>query len=98
MRAIERTTQFKRDFKREMKGRHRATLKTALTDVLRPLANAPPLTEKYPQTLANHCGPGMIDGSAELYPTGIRPPMAGGRADRAANGTGAFPRLVPLSQ
>ena len=31
MRAIERTTQFKRDFKREMKGRHRTTLETDLT-------------------------------------------------------------------
>lgn len=35
MRAIERTTQFRRDYKREMKGRHRATLENALTTVLR---------------------------------------------------------------
>ena len=35
MRAIERTTQFKRDFKREMKGRHRTTLETDLTAALR---------------------------------------------------------------
>ena len=34
MRIIERTTQFKRDFKREKKGRHGATLETALTVVL----------------------------------------------------------------
>ena len=47
MRAIERTTQFKRDFKREMKGRHRTTLATALTDVLRALADDTPLAEKY---------------------------------------------------
>jgi putative transposase len=29
MRAIERTTQFKRDFKREMKGRHHAAVQNA---------------------------------------------------------------------
>ena len=34
MRTLERTTQFKRDFKREMKGRHRATLEAALATVL----------------------------------------------------------------
>ena len=45
MRAIERTTQFKRDFKREMKGRRRATLQTALTNVLQALANDAPLAE-----------------------------------------------------
>jgi mRNA interferase YafQ len=47
MRAIERTTQFKRDFKREMKGRHRTTLETDLTAVLRALVNDAPLAEKY---------------------------------------------------
>lgn len=38
MRAIERTTQFKRDFKCEMKGRHRATLESDLPTVPRALA------------------------------------------------------------
>jgi len=47
MRAIERTTQFKRDFKREMKGRHRATLETDLTTVLSALVSDTPLAEKY---------------------------------------------------
>lgn len=47
MRAIERTTQFKRDFKREMRGRHRATLESDLTTVLRALAGDTPLAEKY---------------------------------------------------
>jgi mRNA interferase YafQ len=47
MRAIERTTQFKRDFKREMKGRHRTTLEAALADVLRALADDALLAEKY---------------------------------------------------
>jgi mRNA interferase YafQ len=53
MRAIERTTQFKRDFKREMKSRHRSTLESALTDVLRALADDLALADKYrdhPQT------------------------------------------------
>jgi mRNA interferase YafQ len=47
MRAIERTTQFKRDFKREMKGRRRTTLEVALTDLLRALVSDAPLAEKY---------------------------------------------------
>ena len=47
MRAIERTTQFKRDFKREMKGRHRPTLEADLTGVLRALVGDAPLAEKY---------------------------------------------------
>jgi len=47
MRAIERTTQFKRDFKREMKGRHRSTLEADLTGVLRALVGDAPLAEKY---------------------------------------------------
>ncbi|TXN78595.1 type II toxin-antitoxin system YafQ family toxin [Methylobacterium sp. WL8] len=34
MRTIERTGQFKRDYKREMKGQHRATLVPDLTAVL----------------------------------------------------------------
>jgi mRNA interferase YafQ len=47
MREIERTTQFKRDFKREMKIRHRATLETTLAGVLRDLAADIPLAEKH---------------------------------------------------
>jgi mRNA interferase YafQ len=46
MRAIERTTRFKRDYKREMKGRHRATLETDLIAVLRALVSDVPLAEK----------------------------------------------------
>ena len=47
MRAIERTTQFKRDFKRELKGRHRARLEADLTTVLRALFSDTSLAEKY---------------------------------------------------
>ena len=48
MRAIERTTQFKRDFKRELKGRHRARLEADLTTVLRGRSSATAsLAEKY---------------------------------------------------
>jgi mRNA interferase YafQ len=39
MREIERTTQFKRDYRREAKGRHRASLDSSLLSVLRPLMN-----------------------------------------------------------
>lgn len=38
MRALERTTQFKRDYKRESKGQHRATLDHDLAGVLTALA------------------------------------------------------------
>lgn len=47
MRAIERTTRFKRDYRREMKGRHRATLETDLIAVLRALASDTPLAENH---------------------------------------------------
>ncbi|NOX49030.1 MAG: type II toxin-antitoxin system YafQ family toxin [Gammaproteobacteria bacterium] len=47
MRKIERTGQFKRDYKRELKGRHQATLETTLVDVLNGLINDQPLPEKY---------------------------------------------------
>jgi mRNA interferase YafQ len=47
MRAIERTTQFKRDFKREMKGRHRSTLATALISLLQTLLTDAPLAARY---------------------------------------------------
>jgi len=47
MRKIERTGQFKRDYKRELKGRHRATLETTLVAVLKGLINNQPLPEKH---------------------------------------------------
>jgi mRNA interferase YafQ len=46
MRTIERTTQFKRDFKREMKGRHRPNLETALIAVVGSLLTDTPLAER----------------------------------------------------
>ncbi len=39
MRTTERTTQFKRDYKREAKGQHRATLDASLWPVVEALAN-----------------------------------------------------------
>ncbi len=38
MRTIERTGQFRKDYKRESKGRHAATLATALSEVVTALA------------------------------------------------------------
>ncbi len=38
MRTIERTTQFKRDYKRESKGRHRASLDAGLASIVEALA------------------------------------------------------------
>ena len=47
MRAIERATAFKRDYKREAKGRHRATLDSDLRPVLVALLTDQPLGIKY---------------------------------------------------
>jgi mRNA interferase YafQ len=47
MRAIERTSQFRRDFKREMKARHRGTLEADLMAVLRALVADTPLATRY---------------------------------------------------
>lgn len=47
MREIERTSQFKRDFKRETKGRHRTTLEVDLTAVVRMLVADTPLAARY---------------------------------------------------
>lgn len=47
MRRIERSTQFKRDFKRESKGRHAATLDADLIPLLRALASDEPLDARY---------------------------------------------------
>ena len=47
MRQIERTTQFRRDYKREARGRHAATLEANLMAVLVPLMEDEPLAERY---------------------------------------------------
>ena len=47
MRTIERTGQFKCDYKREQKGRYRATLDAEFLPVLSALANDLPLEQRY---------------------------------------------------
>jgi mRNA interferase YafQ len=47
MRRIELTGQFRRDYKREAKGRHRATLDADLEAVFEALANDQPLDPRY---------------------------------------------------
>ena len=47
MRTIERTTQFKRDYKREAKGQHRATLAQDLVSIMNALAEDQPLAERH---------------------------------------------------
>jgi mRNA interferase YafQ len=47
MRTIERTNQFKRDYKRERKGKHRETLDAELFSVVENLANNRPLEPRY---------------------------------------------------
>jgi mRNA interferase YafQ len=47
MRRIERTSQFKRDYKREAKGRHREVLANDFTQIVKTLAHDEPLAEKH---------------------------------------------------
>lgn len=47
MRTIERSTTFKRDYKREAKGRHRTTLDADLLPILAALAADTPLDPRY---------------------------------------------------
>jgi mRNA interferase YafQ len=47
MRTIERSAQFKRDYKREAKGRHAATLDADLMPILRALAGDAPLEARH---------------------------------------------------
>jgi mRNA interferase YafQ len=47
MRTIERSTVFKRDYKRESKGQHRTDLNNALIPVLTALANDQPLEPRH---------------------------------------------------
>lgn len=47
MRTIERPSTFRRDYKREAKGQHRATLDEFLISVLRALATDQPLEARY---------------------------------------------------
>jgi mRNA interferase YafQ len=47
MRTIEKTGQFKRDFKRESKGKHRKTIVDDLTSALKLLLTDNPLPAKY---------------------------------------------------
>ena len=47
MRTIERATKFKRDYKREHKGKHRTTLGKDLPEILIALANDKPLEPRH---------------------------------------------------
>lgn len=47
MRTIERTNQFKRDYKREAKGRYRTVLEGGFREVLAALVTDEPLAERY---------------------------------------------------
>ena len=47
MRTTEPTSRFKRDYKRELKGRHRAMLANELVAILQVLAADEPLAEKH---------------------------------------------------
>jgi mRNA interferase YafQ len=47
MREIERTAKFRRDYRRESRGRHRTTLDASLAAVLIALVNDEPLAERH---------------------------------------------------
>jgi mRNA interferase YafQ len=47
MRKIERTGQFKRDYKREVQGQHRSTLDADFSSALKLLINDKPMPAKY---------------------------------------------------
>ena len=47
MRTIERTNQLKRDYKRELKGQHRATLEDDFREILKLLVTDQPLPSRY---------------------------------------------------
>ena len=47
MRTIERTSQFKRDYKRESRGRRRASLDDHLASIVEALANDQPLQPRH---------------------------------------------------
>lgn len=47
MRTIDRSSAFKRDYKREAKGQHRAALETDVADVLKALVDDQPLGSRY---------------------------------------------------
>ena len=69
MRRIERTSRFKRDFKRETKGRHRATLVDDFVDIVTALANDRPLAwaEKGLAAFGEETDSRLISLLAELY-------------------------------
>lgn len=57
MRGIEKTTQFKKDYKREKKGKYRGVLETLFVEVLVALANDNELAEKHrDHALTNNWG------------------------------------------
>ena len=47
MRTIEHTSQFKRDYKRELKGQHRSVLENDFAEILTALADDQSLAEKH---------------------------------------------------
>lgn len=68
MRRIERTNQFKRDFRRERRGRHRAMLETGLPEVIEQLAADTPLAP----ALRDHALSGNWSGFRDCH---VRPDL-----------------------
>ena len=87
MRTIERSTKFKRDYKRETRGRHRATLDADLLPVLVALASDAPLDPRYVDHLIAKC-------SDRRPPSNRR--LAVGTQEQVSRGSAAKQRRPPL--
>ncbi len=73
MRAIERARQFKRDYRREAKGRHRKTPDNDLKIVVSALVVDQPLSPNY----RDHALTGQGAGNETEFPADIRPSVSG---------------------
>ena len=85
MRTIDRSSAFKRDYKREAKGQHRATLDDALKPVLVALATDQPLDARYRDLCWNEMkklglgndGTGLPTNPADAVNTGVKEGVKG---------------------
>ena len=68
MRTIERTSQFKRDYRRESKGRHRATLDASLQRILDALVHDRPLDRR-------HCDHSLSGNLADYRDCHVKPDL-----------------------
>ena len=93
MRTIERSSAFKRDYKREAKGQHRATLDANLIPVLMALANDKPLEQRH----RDHDLSGEWAGYRDSYGQNINPSQSSDANGHVTGSTGLGVWLFLLS-